>query len=162
MDLKKIKQLINLVEEAEISHFSIEENVTDGKGMKIEIKKEAQGVAVETMPQQITLPSNPVTPVAAAPAPVNNDSQEAKPASDSNLIEIKAEMVGTFYRSSGPDAAAFVSVGDTITKGKVICIIEAMKLFNEIESDMDGTITEICVENETPVEFGQVLFKVKP
>lgn len=156
MDLKKIKQLINLVEEAKISHFSIEE-----KGIKIEIDKESSFA-----PQISTQPTHPVQQSITLPSTESQSNAqpkvEDKSSVEEGVVEIKAQMVGTFYQSSGPDSDPFVSVGDTLTKGKVICIIEAMKLFNEIESEITGTVTEICVENESPVEFGQVLFKVKP
>ena len=152
MDFKEIKKLIEMVEEAKISHFSIEE---DGK--RIEISKE---LTAATLPTQVVLPQEaPV--VAAAPAPAAEPAAAA-PAADAGLVPITAQMVGTFYSASSPDAAPFVKKGDSISNGQVICIIEAMKLFNEIESEVSGTIEEICVENGSPVEFGQTLFKVRP
>lgn len=153
MNIKDIEKLIGIVETAEISHLSIEND-----GTKIEIKKEAvapvlpQATSV-VIPQAVD--AAPVAPQAPAAAPV-----EEAPKEEDNFTEIKAQMVGTFYTSSSPDAKAYVSVGDTIKKGQTICIIEAMKLFNEIEADFSGRIEKICVENGSPVEYGQVLFLI--
>lgn len=117
------------------------------------------------------------TPVAMASAPVSAPVQQAVPqvqqqasalkaeapaSSGKKTVDIKSPMIGTFYRSSGPEAAPFVSVGDKITKGQTVCIIEAMKLFNEIESEVSGTIVKVMAENSSPVEYDQVLFVVEP
>lgn len=152
MNIKEIKKLVTLVEEANVSHLSIEH-----EGTKIEIKKE-----IQTAPQQI------VTSIPAA-APVAMPTQEAPAAaaaaapaeSSSKYTEIKAQMVGTFYSASDPESPPFVKAGDTIKQGQVLCIIEAMKLFNEIESENDGEVVEVCVQNGDAVEFGQVLFRLK-
>ena len=102
-------------------------------------------------------------PVAAAPsAPAAKAAPAAEPASGKKGLEIKSPMIGTFYRSGNPDTPPFVSVGDKVTKGQTVCIIEAMKLFNEIESEVSGTIVKVMVENSTPVEYDQVLFVVEP
>ena len=156
MDLKEIKKLIHLVEEANITEFSIE-----SEGTKIDIKKTgkvADQAASIVLPQAppIIAQEAPAMPVAAPQ--VASEQQETK---DENLIAIKAQMVGTFYVSPNPDAPAYVSAGDKITTGQVICIIEAMKLFNEIESDCSGVIEKVCVENGTPVEYGQDLFLIR-
>jgi acetyl-CoA carboxylase biotin carboxyl carrier protein len=98
----------------------------------------------------VAAPAAPAAPVAAAPAV------------EAGLVEVRSPMVGTFYRSSSPDAAPYVEEGSKIEKGKPVCIIEAMKLMNEIESEVSGTIAKICVANESPVEFGTVLFLVRP
>ena len=148
MDFNEIKKLIELVENASISHLSLDEN-----GTKIEIKKEIAQTTSVVLPQ-----SAQVAPQAQA-APITtpeNNTQE----NDDNTINITAQMVGTYYNSPSPDAPPFIKVGDKIEKGKVICIIEAMKLFNEIESDISGVVKEICVSNEQAVEFGQILFKL--
>lgn len=150
MDIKEIKRLIGLVEDADISHLSIEQD-----GVKIKIKKELiSNVASVVVPQ---------APVAAAPAPVAPAAAPAAPAPDdtAGLTPIKAQMVGTFYSSPNPESPAFVKVGDAISNGQVICIIEAMKLFNEIESEVSGVIEKVCVSNGDPVEFGQTLFYVR-
>lgn len=152
MNIKDIEKLIGIVETAEISHLSIE-----NEGTKIEIKKEAvapvlpQATSV-VIPQAVdAAPAAPQAPAAVA---------EEAPKEEDNFTEIKAQMVGTFYTSSSPDTKAYVGVGDTIKKGQTICIIEAMKLFNEIEADFSGRIEKICVENGSPVEYGQVLFLI--
>jgi acetyl-CoA carboxylase biotin carboxyl carrier protein len=151
MDLKEIKRLISIVEEANISHFSIEED-----GIKIEVKKElglaqtASVVLPQAVPQQVIQP-NYSEPVVTKEATTN------EPAG----TEVKSQMVGTFYASTNPESAPFVKVGDRVEKGQVLCIVEAMKLFNEIESEISGTIEKICVSNATPVEFGKTLFIIK-
>ena len=151
MDYKELKRLVELVENAGISHLSIDEN-----GSKIEIKKELQGQT------SVVLPQAPVAaPVAAAPAPAAAEPAEKSASNDPNVIEIKAQMVGTFYQSSSPDAPPFVKVGSKVNVGSPLCVIEAMKLFNEIESEHAGTIEEVCVSNEQAVEFGQTLFLLR-
>lgn len=147
MDFKEIKRLINIVEAAKISHFSIE---TDG--MKIEVKKEFS-VAPST---QVFVPQTevPVTAVTVTPA--------VAPSEEDGLVEIKSEMVGTFYASPSPDSDPFIKVGDSISTGKVVCIIEAMKLFNEIISEVSGTVEKVCVSAGDAIEFGQTLFLVRP
>jgi|SRR5690606_6166261 len=114
----------------------------------------------------------PPPPVAAAPAPVptvreqlQQQTPAQKPAPEAagkHTVEIKSPMIGTFYRSSSPDTPPFVSVGDKVSKGQTVCIIEAMKLFNEIESEVSGTVVKVALENATPVEYDQVLFVVEP
>jgi acetyl-CoA carboxylase biotin carboxyl carrier protein len=103
-------------------------------------------------------------PVAAAPvaAPASPKAEKPAAAPAGKTVDIKSPMIGTFYRSSNPDSAPFASVGDKVTKGQVVCIIEAMKLFNEIESEVSGTIVKVMVENSSPVEYDQVLFVVEP
>jgi acetyl-CoA carboxylase biotin carboxyl carrier protein len=109
-----------------------------------------------TVPAAAAVQQLAAAPVAAAPAAA------PAPAEESNLITIKSPMIGTFYRSSSPDKASFVNVGDEIGTGKVVCIIEAMKLFNEIESEISGKIVKILVDNASPVEYDQPLFLVEP
>ncbi len=150
MDYKELKRLVELVENAGISHLSIDEN-----GSKIEIKKELASQTSVVVPQAPTVAAPQITA-----APADNSASEA-PASDPNVIEIKAQMVGTFYQSSSPDSPAFVNVGDKVKKGSVLCVIEAMKLFNEIESEHSGTIEKVCVSNEQAIEFGQTLFLLR-
>ena len=150
MDYKELKRLVELVENAGISHLSIDEN-----GSKIEIKKELASQTSVVVPQAPTVAAPQITA-----SPADNSASEA-PASDPNVIEIKAQMVGTFYQSSSPDSPAFVNVGDKVKKGSVLCVIEAMKLFNEIESEHSGTIEKVCVSNEQAIEFGQTLFLLR-
>lgn len=154
MDLKEIKRLITIVEEAQISHFSIEED-----GIKIEVKKELTGGMSVTLPQQVVAqqlmpqPVQSVQPAAAAASAPKEDVVEG--------TAVKSQMVGTFYITPSPESPPFVKVGERVEKGQVLCIIEAMKLFNEIESDVAGVVEKICVSNASPVEFGQSLFIIR-
>ncbi|MEK9657546.1 MAG: acetyl-CoA carboxylase biotin carboxyl carrier protein [bacterium] len=152
MDLKRIKSLVKLVEEASISHLSVELD-----GMKIDVKKEFSGAPVLT--QQAVIPA----PVAAVPPVVADTPPSAteKPVDDTSLTPIKAEMVGTFYASANPDSEPYVGVGSQISPGDVLYIVEAMKLFNEVESEWTGVIKKICVKNGESVEFGQTIFLVE-
>lgn len=152
MDLNLIKKLIKVVESSDITEFSVEEG-----DLKLKISKQKEFIsAPAAAPQTIALPAG--VP-AAAPSPAVNaqETTEAK----SNLHEIKSPIVGTFYRAPAPDADSYVKVGDKITSGTVLCIIEAMKLMNEIEADVNGKIVKILVENGTPVEYNQPLFLVE-
>ncbi len=156
MDIKEIQELIKFVAKSGVSEVSI-----DRKDFKITIK--AAGNA--PMIVNATVPAAaPVAQLAApAPAPAAASPAPAAPvAESSNLITIKSPMIGTFYRSSSPDKPSFVNVGDEIGTGKVVCIIEAMKLFNEIESEVSGKIVKILVDNASPVEYDQPLFLVEP
>jgi acetyl-CoA carboxylase biotin carboxyl carrier protein len=158
MDLKEIKKLIQMVEESKISHLSVEED-----GHRIEIDKESEAI----MSPQMYSPMPPMSqPIASSPAGVNSTKSGAKQEpvlkEDDGLVAIKAQMVGTFYSSPNPDSPPYVQVGDTIQKGQVVCILEAMKLFNEIVSEQSGKLVECCVEPGEPVEYGQDLFLIKP
>ena len=157
MDLKEIKRLIGMVEEANISHLKVEDS-----GLVIEINKHPKGGAVAASPAVQHVYSDVPAPAVTAPAPAQAPVETEAPAeNDANLVPIKAQMVGTFYASSSPEAAPYVKVGDTISSGQVICILEAMKLFNEIESEIDGTIEKVCVSNGDVIEYGQDLFLVR-
>jgi len=154
MDLRKLKTLIDLVSESNISELEITE--ADGK---VRIVKSDGTVMVpmahQAMPMAmapVAAAAAPVVPAAAAPA--------AAPEAETGHV-VKSPMVGTFYRASGPNAKAFVEVGQQVKEGEAICIIEAMKIMNEIDSDKAGTITKILVENGQPVEFGQPLFIIE-
>ncbi|MDF2455878.1 MAG: accB [Cytophagaceae bacterium] len=159
MKPKEIQELIDFVANSGLAEVNIET-----EQFKLNIKKYPDVVAsqapVYSLPQvaqQAIAPAAAATntaPVAKTEAPV----VEAK----SNLITIKSPMIGTFYRSAGPDKPLFVNVGDEVSAGKTVCIIEAMKLFNEIESEISGTIVKILVDNATPVEYDQPLFLVEP
>jgi acetyl-CoA carboxylase biotin carboxyl carrier protein len=151
MDLKKIKELIQLVEKSEITGLSIEEG-----SVKIEIKKYPEGQTVAYAPQSIASVST-----AAAPASAARKEEKSEGGIPAGMSEIKSPMTGTFYAASSPDVPPFVKVGDHIAAGKPVCIVEAMKTFNEIESDISGKIEKILVANGTPVELGQPLFLVK-
>lgn len=156
MDLKEIQALIKFVSTAGVDEVEINQ-----KDFKLLIKKnpaqfttsQYTPVAVQTAPMAVAAPAAAPTVVAAASV--------AEPKAD-NLITIKSPMVGTFYRTPSPESPMFVNVGDDVKPGKVVCIIEAMKLFNEIESEISGKIVKILVDNATPVEYDQPLFLVEP
>jgi acetyl-CoA carboxylase biotin carboxyl carrier protein len=155
MDLKQIHELIKIVNKSNIGEISIEDK--DGK-VTIKQKEEAVVTVAAPAPQVYTTAPQPVAaPAPAAPAAV----PAAAPKAD-NLITIKSPMIGTFYRRSSPDKPILAEVGTEITPGKVVCIIEAMKLFNEIESEIKGTIVKVLVEDASPVEYDQPLFLVEP
>ena len=155
MDFKEIKKLVELVEEAQITHLGLEED-----GVKIEIKKEVPSQSTSVVMPASPAPVAQMAAVAATQSSGNGSHQEEPKAS--NLVEVKAQMVGTFYDSPNPDSPPFVKEGDSVKSGQILCIIEAMKLFNEIESEVNGTIEKVCVKLGDSVEFGQVLFLVKP
>jgi acetyl-CoA carboxylase biotin carboxyl carrier protein len=151
MDLRKLKTLIDLVQQSGIAELEI----TEGEE-KVRISRGVPGGVAHGMPQPGTVyMTAPMAPQAAEVAP-----PPAEPAAPPEPVghPIKSPMVGTFYRQSAPDAPAFVEVGQAVKTGQTVCIIEAMKLLNEIESDRDGVIKEILVENGQPVEYGQPLF----
>lgn len=152
MDLKQIHDLIKVVNKSNIGEISIEDK--DGK---VTIKQKEDKITVTSAPAQTVYTSAPAAPSAAAPVA----SAPAAPAAD-NLITIKSPMIGTFYRRASPDKPLLAEEGTEVSTGKVVCIIEAMKLFNEIESEVKGTIVKILVEDASPVEFDQPLFLVQP
>ncbi|MCB0697682.1 MAG: acetyl-CoA carboxylase biotin carboxyl carrier protein [Chitinophagaceae bacterium] len=159
MDLKQIQELIKAVNKSELSELSIK----DGD-FEITIKQEQKGEqqvvtvqAPQPVAQQLVAPAPQAVPAAEAPAA----TPAPAPAAD-NTITIKSPMIGTFYRSGKPGEPPFVSVGDSIAAGDHICIIEAMKLFNEIESEVNGKIVKVLVDDASPVEFDQPLFLVEP
>ena len=158
MDIKQIQDLIRFVSKSGVNEVSIEQ-----KDFKITIKTAQEPTVVHaTIPTAAPVAAAPaqVLPAAAPSAPA---APAAAPAADtSNYVTIKSPMIGTFYRSSAPDKPLFVNVGDEISSGSVVCIIEAMKLFNEIESEVSGRIVKILVDNASPVEYDQPLFLVEP
>lgn len=163
MNLTQIQDLIKFVAKSGVSEVEIEQ-----KDFKLTIKtaaakKEVQVIAAPApayAPAPVALPTA-AAPAAAAPAPVVAAPAPA-PAADSKYITVKAPMIGTFYRASGPGKPVFANVGDEIKPGKTICIIEAMKLFNEIESEVSGKIVKVLVDDAKPVEYDQPLFLVDP
>lgn len=162
MNIKEIQDLIKFVAKAGVTEVEIEQ-----KDFKITIKtadEERQIVVQAAAPvQQIAAPAPVALPAAAPVAPVITPSTPAAESSENaNLITVKSPMIGTFYRSPGPDKDLFVLVGQTIGKGDTLCIIEAMKLFNEIESEVSGKIVKVLVDDATPVEYDQPLFLVDP
>lgn len=159
MEVKDLKALIEALDRSSLSELSYSQQ----DGTKVTLRKNAPVVAAAA-PVYAPAPvaAVPVAPVAAAPAPVASAPAAKAEDSTAGLLEIKSPMVGTFYRTPSPDAAPFVSEGSSVTKGQTVCIVEAMKLMNEIESEVSGTIVKVCLENEAPVEFGTVLYLVKP
>jgi len=163
MDFKQIQDLIKLINKSNIGELKIER-----QDFKLTIRqKEDKGVTYAVSPQAVAAPPV-VTPVPAAVAPSAPAESPAAPKSPSapakeeNLLIIRSPMIGTFYRRSAPDKPLFVEVGDDVSVGKVVCIIEAMKLFNEIESEVSGKVVKVLVEDSTPVEYDQPLFLVDP
>lgn len=157
MDIKQIQELIKFVSRSGVNEVAIEQ-----ENFKITIKtNQAPTIVQATVPSQI---APVIAPAAAAPQPVTpTDTQASAPVEDTTkYITIKSPMIGTFYRSASPDKPFFVNVGDEVSVGKVICIIEAMKLFNEIESEVSGRIVKVLVDNASPVEYDQPLFLVEP
>lgn len=155
IDIAEIQKLIRMIERSPINEFELVEN-----DLKIRISKNGSNGA-QTM---ISVPQMPAMQAANyAPAIVNAQpvGPESKPATASNLIDIKAPMVGTFYRAASPDTDPYVRIGDMIEPGKVLCIIEAMKLMNEIEAEFRGRVVDVLVENAQPLEFGQVMFRIE-
>ena len=154
MDIKQIQELVKLINKTNIGEITIEE-----QGVKITVKQKKD--PVQNIFAGSAAPSYaPPPPAIAAQTPA-----AAKPASEpkaDNLVTIKSPMIGTFYRQAGPGKPIFASVGDEVTTGKVVCIIEAMKLFNEIESEVKGKIVKVLVEDASPVEYDQPLFLVDP
>ena len=160
MDFKQIQELIKMINKSNIGELTIEQ-----KDFRVTIKQKEEHVTqVIAAPSAapVYAPSAPASAGPAASAASGGDKAKTAEAIASNLITIKSPMIGTFYRKSGPDKANFVEPGDEIAPGKVVCIIEAMKLFNEIESEMSGKIVKVLVEDASPVEYDQPLFLVEP
>jgi len=157
MEIKEIQELIKIFDKSNLGELALEK-----KDYKITLKtKEKETIVTTVSAAPVAVQAAPVAAAqAAAPAPAPVATTPAAPAADKGIV-IKAPMVGTFYRSAGPDKPVFVKPGDKVKKGQVICIIEAMKLFNEIECEMDGTITKIIADDATPVEFDQPLFIIE-
>src|SRR5438045_1361579 len=153
MDIKQIQELVKLVNKSNIGELTIEEN-----DFKITIKQKKDAV------QNVMM--TPVGQVPVVPPPVSkSEPVKATPpdtSKEDNYVTIKSPMIGTFYRQAGPGKPIFANVGDEVTVGKVVCIIEAMKLFNEIESEVTGKIVKVLVEDASPVEYDQPLFLVDP
>ena len=155
MKTTEIRDLIDFISKSGLNEVNIET-----KELKLHVKREPDQKVFKSTP---VMTQAAMAPAAAAPVAQAAPRVEAAPvAAGKKTVEIKSPMIGTFYRSATPDTPAFVSVGDKITKGQTVCIIEAMKLFNEIESEVSGTIVKAMIENSSPVEYDQVLFVVEP
>ncbi len=164
MDLKQIKQIIELMKRSELSEFAVEE-----EGFKLKIRRGGNGLPVVSSSRSgsnhpFAIAAEPVpVPTASAPAAAAaTSSTPAAPAKEeADVIYIKSPMVGTFYRAPSPESKPFADVGTKVTETSVCCIIEAMKIMNEIQAELKGTVVEVLVESGQPVEYGQRLFKVK-
>jgi acetyl-CoA carboxylase biotin carboxyl carrier protein len=165
MDLDQLKQILALVREHELAEFEIEQG-----GLRLKIRKDAAGgMVVATQPVHTAPapaahpappPALPPSPSGTAPSPSAVAPAEADEG-DVELAVVKSPIVGTFYRSADPSAPSFVEIGSTVKKGQVLCIIEAMKLMNEIDSEFDGEIVNIYIENGQPVQYGERLFAIR-
>ena len=155
LDHNQLRELIALLGDSDIQELKLE-----GDDFRLELRRNLPGVQPQVVMQAAAPVAAPAAPATAAAAP--SAAPPAAPAVRSDLIEITAPMVATFYRSPAPGEAAFVELGAKINVGQTVCILEAMKLMNELESEVSGEVVEILVENGTPVEFGQVLMRVKP
>lgn len=159
MDIKQIQELVKLINKTSIGEITIEE---DGRKITIKQKKDpVQNIVATTTQTFPQAPAPATSPLAAPAAQIPPAAPKAEPKAD-NYITIKSPMIGTFYRQAGPGKPVFANVGDDVTPGKVVCIIEAMKLFNEIESDVKGRIVKVLVDDASPVEYDQPLFLVDP
>lgn len=173
MDFNEIKELIQLIDATNLSEIKIK---SDNFSITVRSKAYTDALALQgtsltqtlAIPPAVVAPSAlnsvqlpPPPPVPTSNIPISTTETAPPPTADSNLITIKSPMVGTFYRSPGPNKDTFVKLGDTIRKGQVICIVEAMKLFNEIEAEYGGTIVKILVDDATPVEYDTPLFQLQ-
>jgi len=158
LDLKQIKQIIDLMTRSELTEFAVEE-----EGFKFKIRRGANGLPVVSSSGASAAPVAEAAYTAPAPvaAPVAvQAAAPAVPADDANIIYVKSPMVGTFYRSGSPESKPYAEKGAKVTETSVVCIIEAMKIMNEIQAEVKGTVIEVLVENGQPVEYGQKLFKL--
>lgn len=154
MDLKDIKAIIDLMKKNSITEFELER-----QDSKIRLKRGFNGSATSAAPYDETAPLPSVQPMMAAPPPAPVGSTAAAATGE---VEIKSPMIGTFYRAPSPEAASYIEIGAEVNPDTVVCIIEAMKVMNEIKAEAKGVITQVLVENAKPVEFGQPLFKIRP
>lgn len=163
MEIRDIQKLIDFIAQSGLDEVHVETN-----DLKISVKRSGQATVATATPALPPASTPAALPAAAAPAPASVSASApiaaapAAKADESKYVTIKSPMIGTFYRSSNPETPSFVEVGDEVKSGKVVCIIEAMKLFNEIESEVSGRIVKVLVENATPVEYDQPLFLVEP
>ena len=157
MNLKELKEILQILEEKEITEFELEE-----AGMKLRIRKGS------VSPNHAEVPAAPVQAQRSTDAPMAAAALRPLPAKataaaeEAGLVVVKSPIVGTFYRSPDPGSAAFVNIGDNVTVGQVLCIIEAMKLMNEIEAEVAGEVVRIHPENGQPVQYGEALFSIRP
>jgi acetyl-CoA carboxylase biotin carboxyl carrier protein len=157
MDIKQIQELVKLVNKSNIGELSIEK-----EGFKITIKQKKEAAQHFASPMIQQAPQSQQMSLPSVAPEKTSDTKAAEASKSENYLTIKSPMIGTFYRQAGPGKPIFVSVGDEVETGQVVCIIEAMKLFNEIESEVSGKIVKVLVEDASPVEFDQPLFLVEP
>jgi len=160
MDIKEIQNLIKFVSKSGVEEVKIER-----EDFKITIKTKKnlpQQIVVDELPSKINIPTQAIVPVSQEALQEKPTDVETPKAGDSNHVIVKSPIIGTFYRKPSPDKPAFVEVGQNIVEGEVLCVIEAMKLFNEIESEISGKIVRILVDDKSPVEFDQPLFLIDP
>jgi acetyl-CoA carboxylase biotin carboxyl carrier protein len=174
MDFKEIQELIKLINKSNLTEFKMEEG-----DFKISIRTKKFGKMmsqpiIQAQPQMVPIQPAPIHQITAAPqssatangpeaaASDNQNNQETSSGENENYLAVKSPIVGTFYRSSSPDKPPYIKIGDSIGVGDVVCIVEAMKLFNEIESEVSGKVVKVMIEDATPVEYDQVLFLVDP
>jgi acetyl-CoA carboxylase biotin carboxyl carrier protein len=163
IDLRYVKKLIEMLDESTVDSIEI----SSDKGMKLRLSKSPQQRGAVTMPAPLPALAAPAPVLPATPAARPHDEGASAPAPKSeaprtSLLEIKSPMVGTYYSAPEPGAKPYVSVGDRISKGQIVCIIEAMKIMNELESEFDGVLREVAVTDAHPVEYGQALFRIDP
>lgn len=166
MNFKEIQELIRIVSKSDLAEFKMKEadfEISIKTGKSVQAPAAIAPVIAPVIPATHAIPTSPAIPkLSGGQEEAATKKPEAGAESDKKLLEIKSPMVGTFYRASGPDKPQFVKIGDTVDLGTTVCIIEAMKLFNEIESEVKGTIVKVLVEDASPVEYDQVLFLVEP
>jgi len=152
-DLKYLEKLAKLMSDSDLTEMQLED-----QEQTVVLKRDKQGIITQTMPVPVSMPT-------VDNMPVKTEDEKTKPEAEKNTAKtakaIKSPMVGTFYKAASPDAPAFVEVGSLVAQGEVVCIIEAMKLMNEIESDYSGKVVEICVDDGQPVEYGQILMYIE-
>ncbi|HTE46274.1 MAG TPA: acetyl-CoA carboxylase biotin carboxyl carrier protein [Gemmatimonadaceae bacterium] len=164
IDLRYVKKLIEIIDESTVDSIEI----TSDKGMKIRISKSPQQrgavqmAAPMPLPAMVATPQPRVSPSQGIPAISEGEVPSPPEPPKSTLLDVKSPMVGTFYKSPEPGSKAYVAVGDRVSKGQIVCIIEAMKIMNEIESEYAGVVREVLAQDQQPVEYGQVLFKIDP
>ena len=159
MDLKELKELLQILEDKEIAEFELEE-----EGMKLRVRKATAAREVALVPQSAGVPGSaaPPPPAAVAAGAVAPAGARSAPDAEDGLFIVKRPIVGTFYRTPDPNSAPYVSVGDRVSVGQVLCIIEAMKLMNEIEAEVAGEIVKVHHESGQPVQYGEPLFSIRP
>jgi acetyl-CoA carboxylase biotin carboxyl carrier protein len=162
IDLRYLKKVLDMLDESTVDSLEI----TSEKGMKLRVSKSpvSRGatMAVQAPMALAPLPSAPAVAAAPAPAAVTPAAEASRPAAVSSTLDVKSPMVGTFYARPEPGAKPYADVGTRVAQGQILCIIEAMKIMNEIECEVSGVVTEVLVQDAQPVEYGQVLFRVDP